>query len=251
MAQLNFNANTVEPAQAMEPIPANWYDAQVVASEIKATSNGLGSFVSLTIEILGGTYNKRKVFDRFNIVNANPTAVEIAYRSLSALCHAVNVIDMQDTQQLHGRPFQVKVSLRAAGTGSDGKFYDAQNEVKGYKAAGAGAAGGAPVAGAPAASAAPAWAAQASAAPQAPAAAAPAWAAQQQQPVQQAPAPAPAAPAMAWAPAPVAQAPAPAAAPAAPAAATPPWAVAAPAAGAPAAPAAATPPWAQQQPAGQ
>jgi hypothetical protein len=231
MAQLNFNANTVEPAQAMEPIPANWYDAQVVASEIKATSNGLGSFVSLTIEILGGAYNKRKVFDRFNIVNANPTAVEIAYRSLSALCHAVNVIDMQDTQQLHGRPFQVKVSLRAAGTGSDGKFYDAQNEVKGYKATGAGAAGGAPVAGAPAA--APAWAAQAAAAPQAPAAA-------------------PAAPAMAWAPAPVAQAPAPAAAPVAPAAAAPapPWAVAAPVAGSPAAPAAATPPWAQQ-PAGQ
>jgi len=195
-------------------------------------------------------------FFLISLQNKNPVAVEIGYKTLSAICHAVGVIQVQDSQQLHGRPLQLKVSLRAAGPGADGKYYEASNEVKGYKAADAGA----PVAGAPVGGA-PAWAnQQAPAAPQyapPPAQAAPQYAppvqqqapaaqpwqqpAQQQAPVQQA-APQP------WAP-PAQQAPAPVAAPQQAAAPTPPWQAApkqapvqaqqAPVGGAP------VPPWAQ------
>ena len=153
MAQLNFDASTVAPQEAFDPIPAGWYPAQIVESEMKAGSKPGSAYLAITLQIMGGDFNNRKVFDRFNLQNANPVAVEIAYRSLSAVCHAVGLIQVADSQLLHGRPMMVKVSVRPARVDpTSGSAYDASNEVKGYKAldASAAVAGGAPSAGAPA-----------------------------------------------------------------------------------------------------
>lgn len=276
--QINFDASQVAPAVAGEIIPAGWYPVQIVKSEGKPTSKGDGMYLETEMEIIGGEHKGRKLFDRFNLQNSNPIAVEIAYRMLSAVCHAVGVIQVADSQQLHGRPLMAKVKLIPAGPGADGKMYEAKNEVSGYKAFDASAmqpsapVGNAPAwatGGAPAAPAfnqqAPAYTAPAPAFNPAPAAAAPTFApaapaagatppwATGGQPVQQAqapapvaPAPAPAAPAAApWANAQPNMAgamPAPAAAPTAPAA-NPPWAGVNPAAAAPAA-GGAVPPWA-------
>jgi hypothetical protein len=254
MAQLNFDASQVAPSEALEAIPAGWYNAQMTASEMKPTSDGTGAYLQAEFTVLSGDYAGRKLFDRINLQNKNPVAVEIGYKTLSAICHAVGVIQVQDSQQLHGRPLQLKVSLRAAGPGADGKHYEASNEVKGYKGMDG---AGVPMAGAPAGGA-PSWAPQApaqQAAPQYAPPAAPApqqWAPpaqpaaaappQWQQPAPQAPqAPAP----QQWAP------PAPQAAPAPQQAApTPPWqgqpAAQAPAVGQPVAQSnAPVPPWAQ------
>ena len=254
MAQLNFDASTVAPNPGTtDAIPAGWYNVQIDQSEMKPTKDGSGAYLELRLAVLDGQYVGRKVFARLNLRNNNATAVEIAYKDLSAICHAVGVMQVQDSSQLHGRPMKIKVSVRAA-TGE----YEASNEVKAYKninenvggpAAGAPAAGSATPWGAPQQPAAPVAPAAQFAAPQPPAMApqAPAWqppaaaqpwaqqpaaaqAPQQfQQPVQQQ--------------APVAQAPQqPAPQAAAPAGATPPWMqqVQQPAAGG------ATPPWAQQ-----
>jgi len=254
MAQLNFDASQVAPSEALEAIPAGWYNAQMTASEMKPTSDGTGAYLQAEFTVLSGDYAGRKLFDRINLQNKNPVAVEIGYKTLSAICHAVGVIQVQDSQQLHGRPLQLKVSLRAAGPGADGKHYEASNEVKGYKGMDG---AGVPMAGAPAGGA-PSWAPQApaqQAAPQYAPPAAPApqqWAPpaqpvaaapqQWQQPAPQAPqAPAP----QQWAP--PAQQAAPAPQQAAP---TPPWqgqpAAQAPAVGQPVAQNnAPVPPWAQ------
>ena len=257
MAQLNFDANTVSPADSIEAIPAGWYNAQIDQSEMKPTKDGSGAYLELRFSVLDGQYANRKVFGRLNLRNANPVAQEIAYKQLSAICHATGVLQVQDSQQLHGRPMKIKVSVRAA-SGD----YEASNELKAFKnineavdgPVGAPAAqGGAPWAGqqAPAAQQAAPWAGAPAATPAptqqfappvqapSPAAAAPQWqppaaqqpwaqAPQQQAPVQQAPV----------------QQPAPQQAPAAqhPAqGATPPWMQQA------AAPAGGTPPWAAPQ----
>ena len=112
MAQLNFDASTVAPQEAFDPIPAGWYPAQIVESEMKAGSKPGSAYLAITLQIMGGDFNNRKVFDRFNLQNANPVAVEIAYRSLSAVCHAVGLIQVADSQLLHGHPLMVKVSVR-------------------------------------------------------------------------------------------------------------------------------------------
>ena len=134
MALLNFDATNVPQNQALDPLPSGWYNAQIVESEIKPTKDGGGAFLALTLEVMDGPFAKRKLFDRLNLQNRNAVAVEIAYKTLSAICHSVNVIQCQDSQQLHGRPMQVKISLRAATTNEAGQSFKATNEVKGYKA---------------------------------------------------------------------------------------------------------------------
>lgn len=128
MAQLNFDANTVDPNVTFDPLPAAWYKMAIESSEMKPTKDGMGSYLELKLKVLEGQYVNRTIFDRLNLRNANATAQEIAYKTLSAICHATGVIQLQDSQQLHGIPMNVKVAVRAA-TGD----YEASNDVKGYK----------------------------------------------------------------------------------------------------------------------
>jgi hypothetical protein len=204
MAGLNFDATNVAPDAGREVVPEDWYDLQVTGSEIKPTNGEKGPGAQLVAEItvISGKYANRKMWSRFNVQNPNPEAVRIGYAQLSALCHAVGVLQVADSQQLHGIPFKGKVKIRKGGVRPEGGNYDDQNEVSVYKHAsdpqptntvanapslpGAATAGGtpswaaqpaaaAPVAAAPAAGAAPSWAAPAAPAPAAaaPVAAAP------------------------------------------------------------------------------
>lgn len=129
MSQLNFDARQVDPQQSFEPIPAGWYNMMIVESEMKPTSNGQGAYLQLSLKVVDGQYAGRQVFDRLNLQNQNPVAVEIAYKRLSAYCHATGVIQVQDSQQLHGIPLKARVSVRTDSTGQ----YDPSNEIKAVK----------------------------------------------------------------------------------------------------------------------
>lgn len=143
MAMLNFDARTVNPDLSFDPIPAGWYNVQIVGSEMKPTNDGTGAYLNLEFVVLDGQYAGRKLFTRLNLQNANPTAVEIAYKTLSAIAHAVGVLQVQDSQQLHGIPLKGKVKIRPA----KGE-YEASNEFSGFKnineSTGAEAASGVP-----------------------------------------------------------------------------------------------------------
>jgi hypothetical protein len=132
-----FDARQVEPAKPLEPVPTGWYNVKIIESEMKPTSKGDGAYLELTMEILDGDYVGRKAWDRLNLQNPNQTAMEIAYRQLSAICHATGVMQVNDTAQLHGIPLMARIVQKPAGPGADGKFYDASNEVRGYKPQGA------------------------------------------------------------------------------------------------------------------
>lgn len=131
MAQLTFDATAVEPNQPFEVIPAGKYKVQVVNSEMKPTKDGAGQYLWLELEILDGEYQNRKLWDRINLVNSNAQAVEIAQRTLSALCHATGKLHVSDSEELHFIPVIATVKVRAA----SGQ-YEASNEIRGYSAAG-------------------------------------------------------------------------------------------------------------------
>jgi hypothetical protein len=139
MAQLNFNAEDVKPQDSFEPLPAGWYTAMITQSEMKPTKNGAGEYLQLRLDVIDGEYEGRVLFDRLNLRNENQTAVEIAQRQLSAICHAVGVLTPNDSTELHDKPLKVKVAIRPAGNG-----YEASNEVKAYAEAGHGASSTAP-----------------------------------------------------------------------------------------------------------
>lgn len=121
-----FDANQVEPNAAYEPMAAGFYPMMITDSEMKDSKSG-GQYLKLTIEVCDGKMKGRKVFSNLNLVNSNQQAVDIARRDLSAICHAVNVLTPQDTQELHYKPFVGKVKVSPAQNG-----YDASNDMAGY-----------------------------------------------------------------------------------------------------------------------
>jgi hypothetical protein len=126
-----FDANQVDPSVVYEPLPAGWYKAVITTSEEKPTKAQTGSYLQLSLEVIEGPMQGRKLTDRLNLNNPNATASEIAYRTLSAICHAVGVMTPRSSQDLHDKPLMVKVKVKPA----DGQ-YSASNEVAGYEAHG-------------------------------------------------------------------------------------------------------------------
>jgi hypothetical protein len=133
MAQFNFDTNSVEKRENnYELLPAGWYTAQVTESEIVRLNSGNGSALKLTIEVLQDGYRGRKVWARLNVQHSNPKAEQIAQQQLRELCDSIGVVRMQDTVELHNKPFSVKLKIRKDDTGQ----YEDQNEVTGFKPAG-------------------------------------------------------------------------------------------------------------------
>lgn len=132
MAVLNFNAAEVEPMGDYTPIPAGEYIAVITDSEEKPTKDFTGSYVQMTFEVIEGQFKGRKIFNRLNLQNKNPVAVDIARRELSSICHAAGVLSPRDSNELHNKPMLIKVAVKPA----QGE-YSASNEIKGYKSQGA------------------------------------------------------------------------------------------------------------------
>lgn len=107
-----FDASTVEPAAPFEVFPPGKYLVQLVASEMRPTRDGMGQYLLLEFDILEGPYTGRKIFDRLNLVNANPDAVLMAQRNLSALCRAAGKMQVSNSEQLHLIPIQIDVKVR-------------------------------------------------------------------------------------------------------------------------------------------
>ena len=128
MALLNIDVSHIDPAPRFDPIPAGDYPVIITESETKLTKDGSGQYLQLKLEIQDGEFRGRILFDRLNLWNNNAQAKEIAHRQLSQIAHAVGVLQVADSEQLHFKPLIASVKLRAASGG-----YDASNEVKGYK----------------------------------------------------------------------------------------------------------------------
>lgn len=131
MATLNFDAESVEPSEALDLIPSGKYHAIIVDSEMKQTSAGDGQYLKLEFQLIDeGSLQNRKVWSNLNLDNPNPKAVEIAEKDLSAIARAVGKLRVTDSAELHDIPLMIKVGIQK---GKDG--YDDQNSVKSYSAA--------------------------------------------------------------------------------------------------------------------
>lgn len=136
----SFNPNGVEPDNSYDLLPPGWYNVAVIDAEWKSTSSGTGNYLELTMNVLDGPSSQRKLWGRFNLVNASQEAVRIAQRQLAAICQAVGFtqeLNMTTVQQLFNRPLQAKVAIENKDDG-----YEPKNIIKGYKAVGAGNAPG-------------------------------------------------------------------------------------------------------------
>jgi len=119
MAQLNFNAQEIPVSSGQyEPLPAGVYTMQIVNSDMRTTKAGDGQYLYLEFEVQGPTHTGRKFFDRLNLFNNNPKTVEIANRQLASICRAVNILTLNNSEELHFKPLQVKIKVTQSRDGS-------------------------------------------------------------------------------------------------------------------------------------
>ena len=128
MANLNgFNANNVDPTADFEPIPDGNYLAVITDSEMKPTKSGRGHYLELTFQVVNGPYANRLLWSRLNLDNPSEQAVQIAQGELSAICHAVGIMQPGDSTELHNLQLLVTVKRkRREDTG------EVVNEIRGY-----------------------------------------------------------------------------------------------------------------------
>jgi len=143
MAILDFNASEVKPNEGRgEPIPAGRYAAMISASEMKPTKDGTDSYLHLEFTLLEGEHKNRKVFARLCMNHPNAQTVTIARGDLSAICHAVGVLQPRDSLELHNLPLLITVAVVPRTDAGHEK--DMHNEIRKYESKAAVAASQAP-----------------------------------------------------------------------------------------------------------
>lgn len=124
-----FDASQVPPSTGYDVIPKGEYVMRITDSDVVPNSAQTGTVLKLTLEVVSGEYAGRKVFDQLNLTNPNEMAVKISRERLSAYCHVTGVIQLQDSQQLHGILFVAKVKIKVDKNG----VYDDRNEIASCK----------------------------------------------------------------------------------------------------------------------
>ena len=131
MAKLIQVANAGENTEKMNDfsaIPVGNYTAQIVKSEFKPTKAKTGHYLQMQFKIVEGKFKGRVLFERLNLDNPNPIAVEIANKSLNTICDACGKVGVEDSEELHGIPMTIVVSQTAATP-----TQPAGNEIKMFK----------------------------------------------------------------------------------------------------------------------
>lgn len=114
------------------PIPEGEYILQVTKTEQKQTKTGTGMYISVTFDVIGPSYQGRKLFCRFNYRNDNPVAEKIGRQQIKALQLACDIPDpLKDDLQFIGHIVKASVTIRPGGDG-----YGPQNEAKNFKSVG-------------------------------------------------------------------------------------------------------------------
>lgn len=127
---MNFNAHQVAPSTAPEPVPSGIYIVAITKSEEVPVQGKAGnSYYQFTLTIQDGEHKGRAIIERLNVKNDNAQAVDIAYGTLSAICHVTGTMVVgQSSDELHGKPFKVNV-VKVPRNDDPTKE---RNEIRGY-----------------------------------------------------------------------------------------------------------------------
>lgn len=110
-----FNAETIDPRMKdFEILPEGNYRLEATESDLVATKNGTGQILKMTYRVIEGPHEGSSIWHNINYVNASAKAQEIGQREFSALCHAVGVLSVTETEDLHFKPFTAKVGIEPA-----------------------------------------------------------------------------------------------------------------------------------------
>lgn len=133
MPLLPNRANTEDNKAGMDdrsPVPSDVYLSHITKTEFIKTKAGDGHYLSIHEKILEGEYKGRMVFLNLNLDNPNPTAVEIANKTLNSICQACNVQGVANSDELLQIPHKITVI-----TGKGSAEYPPSNEITKFEPA--------------------------------------------------------------------------------------------------------------------
>jgi hypothetical protein len=116
---INFDASQGPSGFIQGPIPSNLYSLVISSSKLEPTKKGDGTRLVLSMTITEGPEQGKSFDYGINWENPNPKAVEIGQREFRAICQAIGVTSVPNTQVIHNFPFGGEVF-------NDGKY----NELK-------------------------------------------------------------------------------------------------------------------------
>ena len=96
-------------------LPDGTYQVAVSKAEVKPTKTPGGEYIAVEYTVISGLHNGRKLFDQFNIKNANPQAVQIGLSQLKTLMKAglkPNPNRLESSQELVGLKLRVKTKSK-------------------------------------------------------------------------------------------------------------------------------------------
>ena len=130
MASLNFKASAIQfeerPSTSYGALPAGEYEVMIVKSATKATKSGNGSYLELEMHVISGDHTGRRHWERLNLDNPTLKTVKIAEEQLARLCMALGLDHVNDSEELHDKPFVVEFAID--------KKDDTKNVIWGYRA---------------------------------------------------------------------------------------------------------------------
>lgn len=116
MVMLNgaFDATQHQPIDR-SIMPAGEYTATITKTEAKENRNSQGSHLNVEFTISEGPHKGRKVWTNLNCWHPSQQASQIAWAELSAIAHAVQVLNFQDTTALHNIPLIIQIIINQQG----------------------------------------------------------------------------------------------------------------------------------------
>ncbi len=112
------------------PVPDGNYNVIVEKAEVKDTRSG-GKLIAVQLSVMDGPQANRKIFNQFNMENANAQAVQIGLGQLKGMMKAFghkNPNRLESTDELVGLKGVVRVKVE------EDPGYGPQARIKGYAA---------------------------------------------------------------------------------------------------------------------
>ncbi len=122
-----YDASQGDGMEDRNALPAGEYPAQITKSEIRENNKKTGSYIWCEFQVIDGPAANRIFWGMYNLWHEKQNTVEIAQREFNSLCRAAGKLQVTDTNELHGLPLRVKLSVK-----NDEQF-GASNTIKGYK----------------------------------------------------------------------------------------------------------------------
>lgn len=136
-----LSLDTLPTPDNFEPLPAGNYVVEVIESDVVDTKTGLGRQMKLTLKVVEGDFDGRRVWANIMVRHQNETAQRIGQQVIASLISAAGIGPIDNTEDLHGIPVIAKVVIEHDKSGQ----FEPRNTVKGFLPYGAQVANSAPV----------------------------------------------------------------------------------------------------------